>query len=42
MIEYALLTVMVIAAAGFALLWVIEQKKKRTRKEALQQNKIER
>ena len=42
MIEYALLIVMVIAAAGFAWLWVIEQKKKRMRKEALQQKKIER
>lgn len=42
MIEYALLTVMMIAAAAFAWLWVIEQKKKRMRKEALQQKKIER
>ena len=42
MTEYAILMVMVIAAAGFAWLWFIEQKKKRTRKEALQQKKVER
>jgi hypothetical protein len=36
MTEYAALIVMVIAATGFARLWFIEQKKKRTRKEAAQ------
>jgi hypothetical protein len=34
--------VMVIFAMGFAWLWFIEQKKKRKRKEALQQKEIER
>jgi hypothetical protein len=39
MIEYAILIVMVIFAAGFAWLWLIEQKK---RKEARRQKEIER
>ncbi|MFL6827963.1 MAG: hypothetical protein ACJ8E2_16010 [Bradyrhizobium sp.] len=42
MTEYAALVVMVIAAVGFAWLWFIEQKKKRTRKEALQRKGLER
>jgi flagellar basal body-associated protein FliL len=42
MTEYAIFMVMVIAAMGFAWLWFIEQKKKRTRKEALQQRELER
>jgi len=42
MIEYAILIVMVLSALGFAWLWFIEQKKKRARKEALQQKEIER
>jgi hypothetical protein len=42
MIEYAILIVMATFAIGFAWLWVIEQKKKRKRKEALQQKEIER
>jgi hypothetical protein len=42
MIEYAALIVMVISAVGFAWLWFIEQKKKRKRKEARQQEKVER
>ena len=42
MIEYAILFVMVIFTLGFAWLWFIEQKKKRKRKEALQQKEIER
>ena len=42
MIEYAILIVMVSFAIGFAWLWFIEQKKKRMRKEALQQEEIER
>ena len=42
MIEYAILIVMVIFAVGFAWLWFIEQKKKRKRKEALQQKEAER
>ena len=42
MIEYAILMVMVISAIGFAWLWLIEQKKKIKRKEALQQKEIER
>jgi preprotein translocase subunit YajC len=42
MIEYAILIVMVIFAAGFAWLWFIEQKKKRKRREALRQKEIER
>ena len=41
MIEYAILIVMVVFAAGFAWLWVIEQRKRRRRK-ALQQKEIER
>ena len=41
MIGYAILIVMVILAIGFACLWFIEQKKKRKRKEALQQREIE-
>jgi preprotein translocase subunit YajC len=40
MIEYAILIVMVVFAAGFAWLWVIEQRKKQKRK-AFQQKKIE-
>jgi len=39
MIEYAILIVMVISTIGFVWLWLIEQKKKRTRKEALQRAK---
>ena len=39
MIEYAVLIVMVIFAAGFAWLWFVEQKKRRKRKEALQQKR---
>jgi hypothetical protein len=39
MIEYAILIVMVIFAAGFAWLWLIEQKK---RKAARRQKEIER
>jgi len=42
MIEYVALIVMVIFAVGFVWLWFIEQKKKRKRKEALQQEKVER
>ena len=42
MIEYVAFIAMVIFAAGFAWLWLIEQKKKRKRKEALQQKEIER
>jgi hypothetical protein len=42
MIEYAILIAMVIFAIGFAWLWFIEQKKKRKRKEALQQKEVER
>jgi len=34
--------VMITFAVGFAWLWFIEQKKKRKRKEALPQKKIER
>ena len=41
MIEYAILIVMVVFAAGFAWLWVIEQRKRKKRK-ALQQKGIER
>ena len=41
MIEYAILIVMVVFAAGFAWLWVIEQRK-RTKRKVLQQKKIER
>jgi len=41
MIEYAMFMVMVITAIGFAWLWFIEQKKKRTRKEALRRQRIE-
>jgi hypothetical protein len=40
MIEYAILIVMVVFAAGFAWLWVIEQRKRQKRK-ALRQKKIE-
>ena len=39
MIEYAILIVMVTFAIGFAWLWFIEQKKRRKRKEALQQKR---
>ena len=42
MTDYIIFTVMVISAAGFAWLWFIEQKKRRKRKEALQQKEIER
>jgi hypothetical protein len=42
MIEYVACIAMVIFAMGFAWLWFIEQKKKRKRKEALQQKEIER
>ena len=42
MIDDTILIVMVISAIGFAWLWFIEQKKKRKRKEALQQKEIER
>ena len=42
MTEYAIFVVMVISTMGFARLWLIEQKKKRKRKEALQQKKVER
>ena len=42
MIEYIAFIAMVIFAMGFAWLWFIEQKKKRKRKEALQQKEIER
>jgi hypothetical protein len=42
MIEYVAFIAMVIFAMGFAWLWFIEQKKKRKRKEALQQKEIER
>jgi preprotein translocase subunit YajC len=42
MLEYAILIVMVTFAIGFTWLWFIEQKKKRKRKEALQQREIER
>jgi cbb3-type cytochrome oxidase subunit 3 len=42
MIDYAIVIVMVIFAIGFAWLWFIEQKKKRRRKEALQQKEVER
>ena len=42
MIEYVAFIAMVIFAVGFAWLWFIEQKKKRKRKEALQQKEIER
>ena len=42
MTEYAIFVVMVISTMGFAWLWLIEQKKKRKRKEALQQKEIER
>jgi preprotein translocase subunit YajC len=42
MIEYAILIVMVVFATGFAWLWVIEQRKRRKRKEAIQQKGIER
>jgi cbb3-type cytochrome oxidase subunit 3 len=41
MIDDAILIVMAIFAIGFAWLWFIEQKKKRKRKEALQQKEIE-
>jgi hypothetical protein len=34
MMEYAIFIAMVIAAIGFAWLWLIEQQKKRKRKEA--------
>ena len=40
MIEYAILTVMVVFATGFAWLWVIEQRKRQKRK-AIQQKDIE-
>jgi len=40
--EYAIFVAMVISIMGFAWLWLIEQKKKRKRKEALQQREIER
>jgi hypothetical protein len=39
MIEYAIFMVMVIFTVGFAWLWFIEQKKKRTRREALERAK---
>ena len=42
MMEYAIFIAMVIVTNGFAWLWFIEQKKKRKRKEALQQKEIER
>jgi len=42
MIEYVAFIAMVIFAMGVAWLWFIEQKKKRKRKEALQQKEIER
>ena len=42
MTEYAIFIVMVISAAGFTWLWFIEQKKRRKRKEALQQKEGER
>jgi preprotein translocase subunit YajC len=42
MIEYAIFILMVIFAIGFAWLWLIEQKKKRKRREALQQKEVER
>jgi hypothetical protein len=42
MIDDAILIVMMIVAAGFAWLWLIEQKRKRNRKDALQQTEIER
>ena len=32
MIEYAILTIMVVFATGFAWLWVIEQRKRQKRK----------
>jgi hypothetical protein len=41
MMEYAIFIAMVIVTIGFACLWVIEQKKKRKRKEALRKNEIE-
>ena len=42
MIEYVAFIAMVIFAMGFAWLWFIEQKKKRKRREALEQKEIER
>jgi len=42
MTDYIIFTVMVISAAGFAWLWFIEQKKRRKRREAVQQKEIER
>jgi MFS-type transporter involved in bile tolerance (Atg22 family) len=39
MIEYAIFIVMVIFTVGFAWLWFTEQKKKRTRREALERAK---
>lgn len=41
MTEYAIFIVMMIAAIGFAWLWLIEQQKKRRRKEARSKNEIE-
>jgi hypothetical protein len=42
MLEYAIFIVMVIFTIGFAWLWVIEQQKKRKRKEALRKKELER
>ena len=42
MTEYAIFIVMVIDTIGFAWLWLIEQRKKRMRKEARSEKEIER
>ena len=42
MMEYAIFIAMVIVTIGFAWLWLIEQRKKRMRKEARSEKEIER
>jgi hypothetical protein len=41
MTEYAILFLMVLSATGFGWLWLIEQKKKRRRKELLRRTDVE-
>jgi hypothetical protein len=42
MTEYAIFIVMVISTIGFAWLWLLEQRKKRRRKEVRSKKAIER